>query len=524
MRRHPVKIRLLLILVVFQVHIQLPGVVVVAVPLSSAVEETKQQETNSTAEIFDALRFQHQHHWEDAIGLSNWNWWWSVDKEEQDLLHERWSELEEFLQYRKEQAEADMKDFWMYHHERAKADAKFLHERLKEIATQVERDVLHHKDQMEHDIQALEESFQAESLKLEHAVHKSVLYIQTHIIENSIFRQRQGLARVYKSFQNFLGVLAGVTTTFWTNPTLAKVSISLQSAGLARLLLPKERSAIRDVASLGVLSISFMAAHREEKKKQLQAISSLQHTRPASSTHFLYKWLPPATLAAAVCETALEILKHCQEQELQEEGNRETAKNRTTTVAILWVSTALPIFLSLYVLPPRWSVMAAASLAGAKLLLDSASDEIVGNWMRMVRHMGQSRLKWKLGERVYQSIRRRLERKVLYPAREALEELEAAIANITQQTSTGSYQKFVEILRHMGNSSSNRPDKEALDTNGLPTHLVRNIKDAVARSLRLRMRWFIAAAGMISQMVLPRALMWRKTASLGTLEVSRCRG
>jgi hypothetical protein len=175
----------------------------------------------------------------------------------------------------------------------------------------------------------------------------------------------------------------------------------------------------------------------------------------------LERVLPPFTVALSLLFTVNKIV------DMLEEDAPPLARKTAAAIVTIGGVTILSVL-------PLPMPLIAASVAGTKLMVDSITDELVGNWFEMLERIGPERLN--LPRRLYNNLYRKFQRKFLYPAREALEEIEAFFLNSTA------------LEKNNGISLSTK------------------VKDAVSRNLRLRLMWYTAASGVVFQLLVMKRM------------------
>ncbi|KAG7373811.1 hypothetical protein IV203_012906 [Nitzschia inconspicua] len=132
--------------------------------------------------------------------------------------------------------------------------------------------------------------------------------------------------------------------------------------------------------------------------------------------------------------------------------------------------------------------MVAASASGSTLMLDCISDEVVGNWFGILCRMNR-KSRMNIFRGAVWGVYQQLQRKFLYPAQAALEELEASIGY---------------------------GDHEAIHNETLRER----VKEAVNQSMDVKLSWMLAGFGVLMQ-VLWMNLGLLPSSLLGNLDDNR---
>lgn len=143
-----------------------------------------------------------------------------------------------------------------------------------------------------------------------------------------------------------------------------------------------------------------------------------------------------ASLAFHVTRTVRKIVKALRKQDKREEQlkrqvrrlmnplsyftrdpeeEREQKERTVTTYTVVSFANVASSVGALALLPGITLNMVAASVAGSHLMFDCLSDEVVGNWLSMIEHVGHKE-------------RKKLRKRLLYNAEAALEEIEETLS------------------------------------------------------------------------------------------------
>ena len=365
---------------------------------------------------------------------------------EQDL-QQKWIDLERNLLVHKQQMENELEN---------------LRISWQDKQNQLAQEWTTHQNHMRSDLHQLQRILENERRQAERAVQRQFRRVRNNM-EAHMFRQREGLMRVYKSLQNFLGVASGIAMAFFSSPlphVWGRWSRGLQTSVLARRGLVSRSN---HPWMLDVISASIMAA--------------VVVWMPQTRSRLLDNYLTPFTLSVALWESTWSILE---KWNASQDPAEETPAWMTST--LLKALSATGVLLTVHLITqftPSWlPTILATSLVGSSLILESVADEIVGNWMRMIRHVGPERLH--LHQRIYNGMCRMLEKHVLHPAQEALQELEM-----------------------MALQSDEQDDKEQdVSSKDNRLNVGQRIQVAVAKNFRLRLLWSLAGVGMVTQLIM----------------------
>ena len=382
---------------------------------------------------------------------------------EQDL-QQKWLDLERHLLVHKQQMENDLEN---------------LRISWQDKQNQLTQEWTAHQNHMRSDLHQLQRILETERRQAERAVQRQFRRLRIEL-ETHIFRQRPGILRVYKSLQNFLGVLSGMALAFFSSllpHVCERWSRGLHTSVLARrgLIQLQNRSSNPRMIMLDVISASIVAV-----------VVSCMPPRQLLLNHYL----APMTLSVALWESIWGILEKWNEAEhtAADEKTMTTKQQESSSPPASWMTStrskalsATGVLLTVHLITqftPSWlPTILATSLVGSSLILESVADEIVGNWMRMIRHVGPERLH--LHQRIYNGMCRMLEKHVLHPAQEALQELEM-----------------------MALQSDGQDDKEQdVSSKDDRLNVGQRIQAAVAKNFRLRLLWSLAGVGMVTQLI-----------------------
>lgn len=361
--------------------------------------------------------------------------------------------------------------------------------------------------------------------------------------EKEILLQRQGLEQKLYTIRNFIGFVIGTVSTYLggiVNDRLLfiqRTSFGIQSGQIAHGLFVAPRqhqhrhqnvhqstgttaseattssnSRNHDNSTNAVSKPSFgFIPHTVPLAAACTVVS--HHARGGEGTQFLYKRiLPPVTVATALGGTVHQVLDKL-------DSHDEILSPRMTRHLIVFISIGGTVIVST-LLPMPLQLIIAASVAGAKLMVDSTVDEVVGNWVSFIEKIGPQRLN--LYRRLYNFFSRRFQRNVVYPIFEVLEELEVTYlttspTTITTPTATTTTQTAGENENNNDSSNNNNsdsilPNGNIFVTNNDDNHhhhpkrkIVRrrrHLMDAVKRNIRLRISGYVAISGIIIQQLI----------------------
>jgi hypothetical protein len=375
-----------------------------------------------------------------------------------------------------------------------------MEDNMMNIKEDVEESVQHHAQQLEKDVKQTTKSMQETFLR-------------------DVLKQRYGPEKWFRTIRNYATFLLGGIANFsgGLSPGAARRAIVLQSGIHARSflnvlgnnqqtpnsvddnldappsLLQKVRNAARNFSTqLRRIATSILF------KDSIAFLASLyvaQNKIPPHYQPLLETALPIASIAHAVVRTIRKIVRILQKQDAsqqqhqtlirntmwfrrhqtQEDADADNALANNTKKYIMWLSvtTAMAGIALLSLIPGMSLPLVAASTAGSTLMLDAVSDEIVGNWFDMLRHMNQQG-RVNVFRGAMRGMYQTLYREFLYPAQTALEELEASI---------------------MGTNSAN----------GIHDHSNDNLRDrihqAVDTSIDVKLAWMLTGYGVLLQLL-----------------------
>lgn len=315
--------------------------------------------------------------------------------------------------------------------------------------------------QLEQDVSSLSDRMQQKTRQAQEQVAEIESQVESQKklfkkrIAQDFLKQKQGWQRVRSSARAQTGIVLGGAMTFAGSALTQTTSPSIQTAQLTWSCLNHYNVTrgtfdpwFKDITA-GALAVGIVAW---KKGKTLSSDAALERTVP-----FL-------TIAMSIVQSVGIILDN-----YEKEGNE--IMSPATRAAAQVISAILGTSL-LSLIPLPISVI-AASVAGAHLLLHSVIQEVVGNWFYLLRgglhkfegmdHQKKRKLFNNVKNQAYHS----LEKKLLYPAKNAFEEINAAIRNETLASPT----------------------------------LQENVHKAIQSSIQVKVVWSVATVGIVLQVL-----------------------
>eukprot|EP00529_Nitzschia_sp_RCC80_P016762 CAMPEP_0113478800 /NCGR_PEP_ID=MMETSP0014_2-20120614/20953_1 /TAXON_ID=2857 /ORGANISM="Nitzschia sp." /LENGTH=675 /DNA_ID=CAMNT_0000372023 /DNA_START=138 /DNA_END=2165 /DNA_ORIENTATION=+ /assembly_acc=CAM_ASM_000159 len=289
----------------------------------------------------------------------------------------------------------------------------------------------------------------------------------------------------------------------------------------------------------------FRNTRRAVSAPAISTRGKLRRRRPGSFEMLLSQVLPVITISRAIGRSVRMILNEL--MKLDDESNNEKQKHRLLTkerrhashhypyhaydqkdddgvddtltltthrrhqAAIVWTNTVAGTILATTVTSSVVPVpVLAASCAGTKLLLDCVSDEVVHNWFSMVRKIPPS----KIWNTVHNEMYKRFEKQILYPAHEALNEIESFLFVVEDEeletakkeelfANGNNSRRLVNRSTSSSSSSSNsNRSRSSVEDDLENPKLQRRVAQAVRRCMKLKIFWLMSTSGILVQTLL----------------------
>jgi hypothetical protein len=312
---------------------------------------------------------------------------------------------------------------------------------------QLEEDVSAHRSKFEQHMEQVSQQSKKCMEELDENIDKERKKLKRRI-EADILKQKRGCMRFLNSVRAQTGIVVGGAMTFGavTSPTLQTARLTWGALDKYNVTRGIHDPWMKDATS-GILAITIIAKTSKESNEE---------------SKFTQRTIPLMTIGLAIVESVGMILDNI-------EGNVRP----TTRIAVKAISAVLgTAALSLIPLPIS---SVATSIAGASLLFQSVVAEVVGNWWAVLQKGSQRFEKMDLEQRrkiekgIRKQVYRELEKKLIYPITNVFDEVAAAIRN------------------------------EDLEEPSLQNR----IHQAIQQSLKVKLVWSFASAGIMFQ------LLWR---------------
>ena len=448
-------------------------------------------------------------------------------------LQDQWSQLEVLAATHKTQFQADM-EAWR--------------QAIEDTALQIEHAIQERNDEVLKQLEMVQITLQNQQQQMERDLQQTLQSLQNRV-ESVLFRQRQGWRAGLQSLQNWGLIILGVRMGFVVprkngmGRQLVLLSRGLQMAQLLQMVAQQmqgirnwnpivwQRTRLRVAAvSMGATAVVLMGVLATiilSSKEPSIGAKTMAMASSIFSNLMYHPWLPCATLYVAILESCLDLANRWkkleqQQQQQQEHGKREDAgaeKNDPKTITpfpsmkvqVTSMATSMVLVaLIQQLLPPWYYITAATTVTGSKLILDCLADEVVHNWMNMIRRIPKPQpadiivgleRRLKLREKIMQNTYKMLERHLLHPAQAALTEIEMTLSTF-YTTATARVGTTSNTTATTTTNTAATPDSSEANSSSIPSpspSLGQKIKQVVVKSLRLRLTWSMAGIGMVWQ-------------------------
>jgi hypothetical protein len=430
----------------------------------------------------------------------------------------RWEQRPQFLASKLSSCsiEQDLQNRW-----------EAMEQRVMERASVLEDDLSSLSNKVEETVREMEETVEYHAMQARSYLQDKTRSFQDDFARE-VLKQRRGWRRWYRSFHNHLGFMVGALVTFAGGVGLASTKrdvIYLMGVATWTILNVINNGALKDAniveeatdSAKDIVQSTFhgFIQRLERFGRALRALTGSYFFKdvislvicafvssnklPTQYQGVLETSLPFISLSFHVTRTVRKIVKILRKQDKRKErhkrkirkaiswkpfrfitkdkqGEGKQQHDHQTTIysvaSFIMVASGVAI---VTLLPGMTLNMVAASVSGSHLMFDCLSDEVVGNWLSMLRHMGHDKrrdLFRKASHEVYKKLREHL----LYPAEAALEEIEDTLS---------------------GKETTH--DMHAAAHEHLVLH--ERIHAAVEKNLDLKLTWLGALYGVLAQVV-----------------------
>lgn len=300
---------------------------------------------------------------------------------------------------------------------------KEVEEGLEARWKQLEEDIALQHNKMQQHMEKMNENAQNTVNEIEQSVETQKKKLKKHI-----FKQHEGWKRFRTSARAQVGIVVGGVMTF-AGGALSETIPSLQAAQLTWSALDKYNITrglhdpwLKDAAA-AVLAVSLI--HTRAKEKSMENTSG----KPGA----VDRAAPLLTIGLSIVQSVGIIVDNYQ-------GDVSPMARSAIEIVAAVVGTAAPSLL------PVPLTVVAASVGGAVLLYQSIVSEVVANWFHMLERMDKEKRR-KIEKGIVKQGYHQLEKKLLYPVKNAYEEVRAAVHNQTLAEPT-LRDKVHEAIKH----------------------------------------------------------------------------